>query len=303
MQEESLLLSKAPDSAGQYARIFDSQWLLSSHTHFECVGIINRLDRKFLNPMKKNCGELRYIYRLAFDSVEEGKKKSSRLPMTLALVYELPLTENQCREYTQMSYEEMKNKAKQVNSIEVNLQSSRWPSFKGSSFVEQAHYLMRVFEFQKGVLKPGLLENTPDFTKINSNPDLKEKLLHFLRSQESQFNIERGSIQIPKEFLAEKATSIAPFGMKRLANRPFSQIFKNNEVPERTLRRLDSLSCVGCHASRSIAGFHFLGEEKDRTRTFDALALPMSPYMEDNLLWRSVFLKSLFKRVETLKFP
>jgi hypothetical protein len=57
------------------------------------------------------------------------------------------------------------------------------------------------------------------------------------------------------------------------------------------LRRLDDLSCMGCHQSRAVAGFHLLGvDRRGASRTFtagNALALAHSPHLQDELARRA----------------
>jgi hypothetical protein len=59
------------------------------------------------------------------------------------------------------------------------------------------------------------------------------------------------------------------------------------------LRRLDALSCQGCHESRSIAGFHLLGEEEDPSKQVDALELFVSPHLQGELERRAAWLQAL----------
>ena len=71
--------------AGNVGRAFDTRWLSSELGFFKLIGIVNRLDKKDFYP-NQNCGEVRFIYRLGYQS----KKNSSMLPMTLNVVYEEP---------------------------------------------------------------------------------------------------------------------------------------------------------------------------------------------------------------------
>jgi hypothetical protein len=49
------------------------------------------------------------------------------------------------------------------------------------------------------------------------------------------------------------------------------------------LRRLDQLTCQGCHEARSIAGFHLLGDDPTTTPPGNALALGVSPHLAGDL--------------------
>jgi hypothetical protein len=96
---------------------------------------------------------------------------------------------------------------------------------------------------------------------------------------------------LPNEFLARKATSVALDGVHRLANMPFTQIFSEAELadfpydrsrivrsPHGLLRRLNDLSCTGCHQGRTVAGFHFLGVDRAETEAGNAIAVGASPH-------------------------
>ncbi|MFX8059667.1 hypothetical protein ABTK63_20145, partial [Acinetobacter baumannii] len=60
-------------------------YLNSRETRFVLAGIVNRMDRAWVEP--ESCGEIRLIYRLVrFDGKADGGKAATRLPMTLNLV-------------------------------------------------------------------------------------------------------------------------------------------------------------------------------------------------------------------------
>jgi hypothetical protein len=93
---------------------------------------------------------------------------------------------------------------------------------------------------------------------------------------------------------------VTPRGLSRGQNRPFSSVFtvkelgalaleKNARVrsPEAVLRRLDSLSCQGCHEARSIAGFHQLGDDPKGAPLGNALDEGSSPHVVAELARRA----------------
>src|SRR5579872_4896238 len=67
-------------------QLFDRDQLYSGTTRFVLAGIVNRMDRAFVDPA--SCGEIRLIYRLTqIDAPPVGDHgASARLPMTLNLV-------------------------------------------------------------------------------------------------------------------------------------------------------------------------------------------------------------------------
>ena len=68
--------------AGNVGRRLDNRWFASEISFFQLIGIVNRLDKK---DIYGGCGEVRFIYRLAYQD-ESGA--SSRLPLTFNLVME-----------------------------------------------------------------------------------------------------------------------------------------------------------------------------------------------------------------------
>jgi hypothetical protein len=78
------------------------------------------------------------------------------------------------------------------------------------------------------------------------------------------------------EVRATQVWSLTAMGLTRASNRPWSRIFVDDLESFRTamgfasagearafLRKLDMTSCNGCHVTRSVLGFHLVGEERD----------------------------------------
>jgi hypothetical protein len=55
---------------------------------------------------------------------------------------------------------------------------------------------------------------------------------------------------------------------------------------EALVRRLDDMTCAGCHESRAVAGFHVLGQDAPGTTPGNALAVPFSPHVKSELARR-----------------
>ena len=107
------------------------------------------------------------------------------------------------------------------------------------------------------------------------------------------------------EYLAERALSVSPHGFERSANRLYARTFSARDFERLSftgyqsfgsassmLRRLDGLSCPGCHQSRSLAGFHLLGEDAE-TKAVDALRVPMSPHFHAEVGRRRAYVAAL----------
>lgn len=297
-------------------RLFDARWLASPAARFELAGVVNRMDRRPFNP--DACGELRLIYRLRYSILSKGQRVTSRLPFTINLVsWQQGGGAGQgCDDVARLWLEARKHLGpdqvawltskrgplnpaalsfERLKSLEVNFQSVRWPSTVRPDLGAHAEYLMRVFEYDQktGAFVMAALENTVDVAKLKGDAKLRAKLLAWLKAPKNAQAIDQGIAVIPDEFLARRATSVSPRGLARLANRPFKRLFDKGELSEGTLRRLDDLSCIGCHQGRSVAGFHFLGIDRADTPAVNAINVTGSPHFNLDLPRRLAYLEAL----------
>lgn len=278
-------------------RMFDATWLRSSSAQFELVGVINRMDRDVFDP--GSCGEVRFIYRLAYRKDDAGVNIYSRLPMTANVVFLLPGDANRCSELARKLTAGADLKAfsqgildrQHLKSVEFNLQAVRWPSTVRPDMAGYAEYFLRVFRREGERFVLAELENTPDVGKILASPSLKQQLIEWLRLPANFRAVDDGIAQLPGAFLAHKATSVSLDGVHRLANMPFTQIFSEADLadlpyasgrtvrsPHGLLRRLNDMSCTGCHQGRTVAGFHFLGIDRPGIDAVNAIAVGASPH-------------------------
>ncbi len=311
---------------GHSHRQFDRTWLRGPENHVELVGVVNRVDR--LPFASEHCGETRLVYRLAYRTNLDGKAVQSRLPMTFNVVYwqdadpgatcadvvrrwSLPehLSDSELIARltgTDGPLHANRISAGQLKSVEVNLQSVRWPAAVHPGMAGHAEYILRVFHPDGEGLRPAKLENTPDLELLRRKPELRSELLAWLLAPEQRNALDAGTLVVPDKFLAERATSVTPRGFARLANRPYRQLFKPKEFsdynfsglthvksPVGLLRRLDGLTCNGCHESRSVAGFHLLGEPRDPQAVLDTLAISTSPHLDGERVRRRKVLDTL----------
>jgi hypothetical protein len=278
-------------------RMFDATWLRSPFAHFELVGVINRMDRDVFD--QGSCGEIRFIYRLAYRKDDARVSIYSRLPMTANVVFLLPGDADRCvvlaREWRAGANLKAFGKGilnqQHLKSVEVNLQAVRWPSTVRPDMAGYAEYFLRVFQREGERYVPAELENTPDVGKILASATLKQRLIEWLRLPANFRAVDEGIALLPGTFLARKATSVSLDGVHRLANMPFSQIFSDAELadlpyvngqtvrsPHGLMRRLNDMSCAGCHQGRTVAGFHFLGIDRTGTDAVNAIAVGASPH-------------------------
>ena len=296
-------------------RLFDARWLRSTATRFELAGVVSRLDRAGLRA--DSCGETRLVYRLAYTATQNGVEQSSRLPMTVGLEFRVPKlpADASCRKAAERwlaqgslaahlrsqrgpLYPSLLRTGANDLLVVVNVQQVRWPSTVRPALAGHAEYLLRAFRFddRASSLVPAALENTPDVARIKSDPALRSKLKVFLREPETLARVDQGTLVLPDAFAARQVISVTPRGLARLGNRPYSQLFSATDFADLNfengrfvrsaralLRRLDQLSCQGCHEARSVAGFHLLGEDPAGTPPENALAIALSPHLLDDL--------------------
>jgi hypothetical protein len=309
-------------------RQFDVRWLASKKMRFELAGVVNRIDRKTFAP--EYCGEVRFVYRLSYRTRTATGPIESRLPMTVNVVSFMTAPRaDGCRDVAHSwmrpapvrdpeseatwltsadgPLSETRRGAFRKKSVEVNFQSVRWPSTVRPAMAGHAEYVLRVFH--PGPTPPFFvaapLENTIDTAKLARDRALADDLLRFVSSPDSLRAIDTGTVVVPERFLATRAVSVSPHGLGRGANRPYASVLPSSKLaalpldqyetirsPAALLRRLDELSCPGCHQSRSIAGFHLLGVEPEHDRV-DALEVPMSPHLHADLERRRNYLAAL----------
>jgi hypothetical protein len=273
-------------------RGFDLSWLTSPDARWDLVAVMNRVDRRAFLP--GTCGELRLIYRLAYTTETKRGAFSSRLPATMNVVFILPDDGASCSRMATSLGAEPPVADLALKSVEVNVQTARWPSTVRPDLGGHADYVLRVFHEEGGRLVPAPLENTPDVEKLARDPARKKALAQWIKDHAKEIDL--GVAIAPDEVLATRAVSVTPRGLARAANRPWTRLFEGSDLDKATLRRLDGLSCMGCHQSRSVAGFHVVGAERDPSRTVDALAIPVSPHVEDELARRSRYAIALVRR-------
>ncbi len=298
-------------------RLFNVRWLRAASARYELVGVVNRMDRRAFEPA--HCGETRFVYRLAYTTKVKDIEVDSRLPMTVNVVAwqpgpmsgeAVPCVATLKRWVVPESGSEhlsawlasdagplpRSRPFVDLKSVEIDLQSMRWPATVHPSMAGHAEYVLRVFHRDDKTFVPATLENQINVPRLRSKPALSRELLAWLKAPEQRAAIDAGTVAVPEKFLAKAALSVTPRGLERLGNRPFRQLFSAKDFgdwdggkrsytrsAEELIRRLDELSCTGCHQSRSVAGFHLLGLERRSDKKVDALAIAASPHLVDEL--------------------
>jgi hypothetical protein len=274
------------------------------------------------------CGEIRFIYRFGYREMIAGEPVASRLPLTLNLVMRArrPAQTEDCAAIARrwrdipgrlvgvgssdaatiaQTYLDARGplsllKADQIDRIEVNMQILRLPATIKEDFGTHAEYLLSVFNWDRDrkIFDADVLENQidrnlglPDRSNTAAFQAKLSKFKKFLFADESLFDLDRGQIIVPIEFLAGSAISVAPGGNARSQNGPLNALLGSdqdcNDQAKRKLvicrdeidtartayetrhnqlknirsaagfvMRVNDSSCTGCHQTRAIAGFH-----------------------------------------------
>ena len=284
--------------AGSRTAAFNWQWLRSNSLRWELIGVTNRFDRRVVPGHEATCGEARLIYRAAYS----GNRENSRLPITMIVVFPQAKAPD-CTAVAEswiraddpgdkagaakrlgkwLAQGPLQGLGKPV-SFELNAQTDLWSRFvreiKGVGRHHQ--YTLRVFRPNGTKLAPVRLENTPNAKKVNGNRSYRAALRTWIKNNVGAINdnaaflppLEVGGKNV--DLRATQVSSFTAMGITRAVNRPYSQIFGDDiddfarrldmgkAKAKALLRRLDMMTCNGCHATRSVVGFHMIGEERD----------------------------------------
>lgn len=195
-----------------------------------------------------------------------------------------------------------------IDRVEVNLQLDRWPTRANPNkfYGGNATYLLRLFKRsiitdgqgrQRTIYLEDYLENQIDRDRILADEALKARLKAFLLEPHTIRKLDAGTSLIPDEFLAKRAISVTPGNFARSANRPFEGVLTDGEIDGALRRlagegftptyiptaagfqhRLNDMSCTGCHQTRAIGGFHFMGQDQRSTLFANSVLVPGSPH-------------------------
>ncbi|BCH32604.1 hypothetical protein MesoLjLc_45340 [Mesorhizobium sp. L-8-10] len=311
-------------------RVIDMRWLKAAASRFRLVGVVNRLDRRDFAALRaeQGCGEVRFIYRLAYAFKRKGRLIASRLPFNFNAVHTTrPDADGGCTgvagRWSPMIDESvdagwlagapLDRDGLAFKQLELNAQVVRFPSGQETEFGGQAAYLMRIFGIEGGTATERPLENTPDAERLIGDAALKARLAAWLRGNLAAIDL--GVYDMPDEFLARKAISYSTFGSVRLANRPFTPLFGPEDFsgldfsglrllrsPEALVERLDNGSCQGCHQAGSTAGFHFIGLDDETTSPLNRIEVGISPHLRAELPRRQAYVAAVAREREPDRF-
>jgi hypothetical protein len=334
-------------------QLFDRAALYSPDTRFVLSGIVNRMDRRFLD--EGSCGEIRLLYRLTRTAAAESAvAPSPRLPMTLNVVLSAkgryPVDAGgvavTCAEIARrwLATSDLKASGAELAAkltapggaleliapeniarIETNLQIAHAPKSALRDF--RTDYLMKVFDYNapSNKFEEAPLENQIDRERLLANENLGAEFKAWLVEPKHFSEFDRGTLLIPKKFLARSAVAITPAGFAPSDLQPafglvegegthplFSEgdivaaLKKAAEADGGGLqnirsvagfeRRLNDMTCSGCHQTRGIGGFHFPGVDWMAAKPSNSTVVPASPHFFGDQVRRRDILASLRDR-------
>ncbi|MDI4235082.1 hypothetical protein OZ411_19935 [Bradyrhizobium sp. Arg237L] len=193
-----------------------------------------------------------------------------------------------------------------IEQIETNLQIAHAPKSPTRDF--RTDYLLKVFNFisDAGRFAEAPLENQIDRDRILSDQNLKREFKNWLLDPSHFAELDRGTILIPEKFLAKAAIAPTPVGFDLSELQPeygmmqgesSAAAFDDNDVVGalrkaaedgtrlqniRSVagfeRRLNDITCAGCHQTRGIGGFHFPGVDWMAAKPSNTTVVPASPH-------------------------
>ena len=195
-----------------------------------------------------------------------------------------------------------------IERIETNLQIAHAPKSATHDF--RTDYLMKVFDYDAKSMTfvESTLENQIDRDRLIADKDFARDFKSWLLDPKHFAELDRGTILIPERFLAKSVIAPTPVGFAPSNLQPAfglvagedgtdHSVFSESDVvgalakataSETKLqniqsvagfeRRLNDMSCSGCHQTRGIGGFHFPGVDWMAAKPSNSTVVPASPH-------------------------
>jgi hypothetical protein len=195
-----------------------------------------------------------------------------------------------------------------VYRIETNLQIAHVPKSAAHEF--RTDYLLNVFDYDahSATFEQATLENQVDRDRLLADATLRRDFKDWLLDPAHFREFDRGTILIPERFLAKGAIAATPVGFSPSDLQPAfglvagdastaTPVFQERDIVAAlrkaaadgvTLqniqsvagfeRRLNDVSCTGCHQTRAIGGFHFPGVDWMTDKPSNDTIVPASPH-------------------------
>lgn len=196
--------------------------------------------------------------------------------------------------------------AENIDRIEINLQIAHTPKSPVRDF--RTDYLLKVFrhDAQARTFAEAPMENQIDRERLLSDTELARDFKAWLLDPAHLAELDRGTILIPEKFLAKAALAPTPVGLAPSSLLPTfglsagegsNSVFSESDVVAALKkaaadgtalqnirsfagfrRRLNDVTCAGCHQTRGIGGFHFPGVDWMAVKPSNTAVVPASPH-------------------------
>jgi hypothetical protein len=202
-----------------------------------------------------------------------------------------------------------------IDRIETNIQISIAPKSALHDF--RSDYLLKVFKYDAAtkMFVEATLENQIDRDRILADDALRRDFKAWLLTPANFRAFDRGTVLIPEQYLAKAAIAPTPagfdasdmqpeFGMMQREGKG-DPVFTDTDVVGalqqaaargitmeniRSVagfqRRLNDVTCSGCHQTRGIGGFHFPGVDWLAEKASNSTIVPASPHFFGDQLRR-----------------
>jgi hypothetical protein len=210
-----------------------------------------------------------------------------------------------------------------IDRIETNLQIAHAPKSAVRDF--RTDYLLKVFRYNAPTqtFEEAPLENQIDRDRILADEGLKREFRAWLLDPAHLGEFDRGTVLIPEKFLATGAIASTPagfspsnlqpaFGLLKSDGATTEPVFRTSDVvtalskaaergislqnirsPAGFERRLNDITCSGCHQTRGIGGFHFPGVDWMAASPSNSTVVPASPHFFGDQIRRRDILTAL----------
>jgi hypothetical protein len=198
-------------------------------------------------------------------------------------------------------------KPENIDRIETNLQIAHAPKSEVRDF--RTDYLLKVFNTnpQARRYEPAPMENQIDRERLLTDQVLGREFKAWLLDPKHLGELDRGTVLIPDKFLEPGGGAPTPVGFARSGLQPAfglvegdganAPLFRQGDIvaalkqaaehgvalenirsPAGFERRLNDMTCAGCHQTRGIGGFHFPGVDWMAAKPSNSTVVPASPH-------------------------
>lgn len=206
-----------------------------------------------------------------------------------------------------------------IDRIETNIQISI--AAKSALHDFRSDYLLKVFKYDPATrtFEESTLENQIDRDRILADDALRRDFKAWLLTPANLREFDRGTVLIPEQYLAKAAVAPTPAGLDASTMQPefglmqgegegegkSDPVFTDDDVVGalkqaaargitmeniRSVagfqRRLNDVTCSGCHQTRGIGGFHFPGVDWLTAGVSNSTIVPASPHFVGDQLRR-----------------